>query len=238
MSKKLLFILKGSLGMVAIALAVSVLLTGCGRRYYNMSQSSMSGLSDGYATNFPIVLKDKNSVTELYLGQQAVLTVRDKETVKAFWSEARDAGSRHIMLSLPMRWDSGEKEKERLLALARHITSILQEHGADKDYISYSFYRSSDRSMSPVRLQYKSVGAEVEQDCNQWNQQLITHEMNENNTDYTDWGCVSQSNLAAMAVHPSDLLTKRGSVNAGSLRRLIIFRRYELGEPTSSRQGL
>jgi len=82
----------------------------------------------------------------------------------------------------------------------------------------------------PIRVSYQRVRANIEK-CNEsWGDLTKTG----SNRPYANFGCVTNSNIAAMIDNPADILRPRTSDPASSQRRDVVIERYRAGQATSS----
>ena len=220
--------------ILIIIVGLAVLTVGCVSEHGHRQLRWASAYD--YKSKFPIVLKKQEKGIELYISEsKKTLSYRDQETIKAFIREVVDAGAEEVIISVPVR--RGEEKSGK--SIARRILRELRKLGLSVKKIFYrSYYRPEGTAVASIRLSYLSIGAEVESTCNLWQQQITTHTINSANLPHTDWGCVTQSNLAAIVAHPADLLTKRGIKEPSATRRQYIFKRYEKGKSTTSEQQL
>jgi pilus assembly protein CpaD len=67
--------------------------------------------------------------------------------------------------------------------------------------------------------------------CGDWTEDLAR---NYNNTNYTNFGCATQTNLAAMIVNPLDLLYPRLMTPPNAARRGGVLQNYQNGNATDT----
>jgi pilus assembly protein CpaD len=118
--------------------------------------------------------------------------------------------------------------------------SAVARGGISSKRIVTRSYPVGDPSVSaPIRLAYSGIQAKAGP-CGQWPDNITgggdgkRHNPQLNNTQYYNFGCAQQANLAAMVDNPTDLLYPRASSPADQNRRAKIYETYRNGEQTAS----
>ena len=115
--------------------------------------------------------------------------------------------------------------------MASKISRIVGRSGIAGHNVGIQAYAVPDpRAVAPIRLSYISVRASVHQ-CGVWPDNIAP---DLNNSDYWEFGCTTQANLAAIISNPADLLQPRAMTPADAARRSTVFDKYRKGEATGS----
>ena len=83
-------------------------------------------------------------------------------------------------------------------------------------------YRPTPRP--PIRLSFVAVTA-ITGDCGQWPTDLFGPSIRDN-TNWENFGCATQQNLAAQIANPADLVGPRGMTPIDAQRRAEVIRMY------------
>jgi len=158
------------------------------------------------------------------------LTERQRGRVRRFVAGYQKSGwSGKIAVSAP----SGAANETATFNALRDIRSIFRAYGIPRNAIAFRPYHASKESMPPVRLSYGRYVAEGPE-CGDWSKNLGEDKYNEN---YSNFGCASQRNLAAMIANPRDLVHPRGETPRHGDRRDVVFDKYVKGETTVSQKA-
>lgn len=215
----------------ALALTVAAgLLAGC--------QSSADPLvtagipTDGYRTKYPIVVAEGEETMDIPVGVGfAGLSAQTRANVRAF---AADAGQRATS-SLVILAPSGSRNQAAAAAAAREARNEALAAGLSPGLVQVRGYAVGDGGVSaPIRLSYSRIKA-MSPPCGQWTEQLLA---GRDNDEGAEFGCATQANFAAMVSNPEDLITPRVETTATASRRLVIWRKWLDGQPTSTLQPL
>jgi pilus assembly protein CpaD len=119
----------------------------------------------------------------------------------------------------------------------REIRSLLTAAGVPPRGIIVRPYHPQDpRQMATIRLNYPKISA-VAGPCGLWPEDLGPSIKNKNyfeNTDYYNFGCAYQRNIAAMVDNPSDLVQPQTETAAYTARRSEGFDKYRKGNTTTT----
>jgi pilus assembly protein CpaD len=119
----------------------------------------------------------------------------------------------------------------------REIRSLLTAAGVPPRGIIVRQYHPEDpRQMATIRLNYPKISA-VAGPCGLWPEDLgpsIKNKSYFENTDYYNFGCAYQRNIAAMVDNPSDLVQPQTETTAYTARRTEGFEKYRKGNTTST----
>ena len=210
----------------ALVAAGCLVLIGC------QSQTQDPGAllaSNDYRARHPIVVTEAPETLDLPLGRNTRrLSGPIVGTISSFGVDSRQQGNGAVEILVP----SGSANEAAVHAVTPQIRAALQKGGVSKSRISTRTYPVQDPSAdAPIRLSYPRMQATAGE-CGSWPENIGGHF--NRNTDYENFGCATQANLAAMVANPSDLLTPRASTPADQARRATVIEKYRKGEVTAS----
>jgi len=208
----------------ALLVLAGVAVAGC---QGPQTQSQLLASND-YRLRHPIVITEEPETLDLPIGRGTrSLYGPIEDTITAFAVESREKGAGAVEILVP----SGGANESAVHAVTPDIRQALQRGGLSRSRISTRTYAVRDPNAdAPIRLSYASLQATAGE-CGSWPKN-IGGGIGEN-TDYENFGCATQSNLAAMVDNPSDLLTPRASTPADQARRAVVIENYRKGEVTS-----
>lgn len=212
---------------IGATFVVSLLLVGCNSQTVGQNNSNLTATN--YQLRHPIVVTEQPETLDLPVGaHMRNLNGPLRGTVKAFGADSRKKGNGRVEILVP----SGGRNEAAVHALVPQIRSSLKAGGLSGGAISTRSYAVDNPSAdAPIRLSYPRIQATAGP-CGTWNGD-IGRTFNRN-VDYENYGCATQSNLAAMVENPSDLLTPRASAPADRMRRANVVEKYRAGEATAS----
>lgn len=185
--------------------------------------------SNDYRLRHPIVITEEPETLDLPIGRNTRnLYGPIEHTISAFAAESRNKGNGAVEILVP----SGGANDVAVHAVTPDIRKALQDGGLSRSKISTRTYAVQDPSAdAPIRLSYARMQATAGK-CGAWPRN-IGGGIGEN-TDYENFGCASQANLAVMVDNPSDLITPRASTPSDQARRAVVFENYREGKKTAS----
>ncbi len=184
-----------------------------------------SGPSD-YRTRHPIIVAEDDEVVELPVTRYAAgLAKRERQVAISFARRFRSSGSSSLRVQVP----TGTANAAAAMRAAHEIRQVLSEQGIEKHKITIvPYYPRGYGHSANVRLAYSTLTAQTNA-CGNWDDDLMP---NNENTQYTNFGCATQNNLAASIAEPADLLGPRGQTEIDATRRDKVIEDYR--EPKSS----
>lgn len=179
------------------------------------SQRDVTGsiAPDDHRERHPIVLGDAPRVLDVFVEGPGGLVSRGRQDVAAFLEEYRRHGNSGLVAQVPVG-------TETAAATRRALEAIRAAAGGG---LAVQPYRPSDPAMtSPIRLSFKRLQARVASKCGLWPQDLGVSEpeVSNRNGQYWNFGCASQSNLAAQVADPVDLVRGRQETPPDTGRRM------------------
>lgn len=166
-----------------------------------------------YRKNHPIIVEEAPAILDVPVARQTAAI--DPGLTQAIRLYAEGYKRRHAQV-MHILVPSGSGHDAAAVRTARQVTRILNQSGVPTSRIHRRPYRSEGgQDAAPIRLAYHRLAATVDQ-CGNWPNNLGDTPQNGN---WENYGCASQSNLAALVDNPSDLLYPRGSVSGDTARR-------------------
>src|SRR5690606_853118 len=113
-------------------------------------------------------------------------------------------------------------------ALKAQVRKVLIDAGVKSSRIVMTAYDPAVANASaPIELSFVAVTA-ITGDCGQWPTDLFGPSISDN-TNWENFGCASQQNLAAQIANPNDLVGPRGMTPIDAQRRAEVIRVYREG---------
>jgi len=182
--------------------AAAATLSGCGTDYASNDSPDVSD----YHQRHPIVLAQSPTAIDVFpVGGR--LDPQSAAKIRAFAERYREMGSGQITILAPSSSGSGEGQ------IVSEIRQTLYATGV-RGYVSVGSYPVADPALaSPVRLVFQGLRAKVPSRCGEWPSDLASGSSIKGwkNNSYENFGCATQSVLAAQVDDPRDLAQSRAS---------------------------
>lgn len=188
-------------------------LSGCFSGVQYASDNQVMAVD--YHERHPIVLAHSATTLDLFpVGGHVDSLSADK--IKAFAERYREFGSGQVTILTPS--NTGNPS-------AAIVSQIRQKLYADglRGYVAVGSYPVANPELaSPVRLVFQGLKAEVPTKCGQWPDDLASGSSiaTWKNESYANFGCATQSVLAAQVDDPRDFVQARGSTPPDETMRL------------------
>ncbi len=186
-----------------------------------------------YRLRHPIAIKEGTRTLDLFIGGgRGGLNGEQRADVIAFANRWRRDATGGILIDLP----SGTRNEVAAAGAMREVRSLLAAAGVPDSAVDVRPYRPSDPiRLATLKLNYPTTVAEVGP-CGTWPRDLgPTWDPDHNeNTEYFNFGCATQRNVAAMVDNKADLVQPRGEVPAYTARRTTALDKYRQGETTQA----
>jgi pilus assembly protein CpaD len=199
---------------LSLAAAAAAALAGCGGVPYASSDPAFPG---SFEQRHPIVVAAAPTSMDLYpVGGR--LDERSRANVRAFADRYRRDGSGAVMIQTPVGTNPNSiavYEVRRAL-----LGAGVRGRIAVGDYLP-----SNDGAAPPVRVSFTGLKAIVPTKCGQWPEDLASGSSVEGwkNEPYSNFGCATQSTIAAQVDDPRDFVQSRalGSSDVNMRTRAI-----------------
>lgn len=210
--------------LVATVLLSAAVLTGCGT---NPDRSSTGSIPDDYRTRHPIVLTEAEHTMDIPVASgDRALTLAVHDNIRGFAAQhaAKSRGVLQIMLP------QGSANAGTAHHMRKEIRAALVAGGVARDRVIETTYDARDYGASaPIRLAFFAITAKTGP-CGEWPEDLVVNTTE--NKNYHNFGCATQSNLAAQIANPMDLVQPRGMSPIDAERRSIVIDDYrDFGQP-------
>jgi pilus assembly protein CpaD len=197
MSSKTSSLLTASkLGAVCLVAAAAISLAGC----VTDSVATSSITSDDYRARHPIVLANAPTTLDVFPVGDHTLDAASIEDIRAFAARYRRFGTGRMYILSP--WGGGYRTR----AAVGEIRRLLVSSGLGGFVGLGSYHVAAPSLAAPIRLSFRGLKAEVRSVCGQWPDDLASGgtTIGWKNESYWNFGCATQSTLAAEVDDPRD----------------------------------
>jgi pilus assembly protein CpaD len=132
---------------------------------------------------------------------------------------------------LLVRAPSGGPNETAALRAYDEVRRAMRSAGINPASVVLEPYFANGDPSAPLRLSYLQFVAEGP-DCPDWSENIARDPQN---MPWTNAGCATQRNLAAMVANPEDLLHPRGETPRPGERRDVVWGKYVNGDMTGSK---
>jgi pilus assembly protein CpaD len=216
------------LRLICLTAAAAISLAGC------MTDSSQTAsiVPDDYHQRHPIVLTQAPTTLDIFpIGRHGALDPASIADIRAFAVRYQSMGSGRVVILSPAA------SRYRTRPAVDEIRRVLASAGLSGP-IGLGSYPVGDPSLaSPIRLAFRGLKAEVASRCGQWPQDLASGSTLEGwkNENYWNFGCATQSMLAAQVDDPRDFARARALGPSDEEMRLRAIGAVRQGQdPTTS----
>ncbi|WP_425419837.1 CpaD family pilus assembly protein [Oricola indica] len=206
-----------SAGLLIVAAAIS----GCGS--LGRDPIAVGSVPSDYRTRHPIVLSETEQTLDVPIASGAhTIGVPVRSNIRAFAANFAAAGTGAIIVMMP----SGSPNEYAVKRVKDEILQALYDGGAARGRVVLQNYDASAHgSAAAVRLSYTGVTASTTP-CGDWSDDLTK---TVENTNYADYGCSTQQNLAAIVANPGDLMGPRQMSPIDATQRGAVIEDYQRG---------
>ncbi|MGP4685807.1 CpaD family pilus assembly protein [Agrobacterium pusense] len=214
----------GRAGLVAVVALTVGLLQGCAR-----DPLTTNAIPDDYRTRHPITLSEAEHSLDIPVSAgDSRLTTAMADNIRGFAQNYASMSTGVINIQMP----SGSANSASAARMAKQIRTTLSGAGVAPGKIMETRYAASPNGDSaPIRLSYVAITAMTGQ-CGQWPEDLSDNTFA--NKNWYNFGCASQSNLAAQVANPMDLVGPRGMSPIDAERRAVVIDTYRNGKNTAT----
>nr|WP_316651441.1 CpaD family pilus assembly protein [uncultured Gellertiella sp.] len=214
-----------SLPQLAVLGLAAFLLQACG---HQQDQLTTGGIPDDYRTRHPIVLAEVEQTIDVPIGStDRMLSIGSQDVINGFLADYHA----HASGTLAMHFPSGSVNAAAAQGMRKLFRQMAIQAGIPSSRITEQTYQASaDGGLAPIRLSFRAVRATTDQ-CGQWPQDIL-HDTE--NRSWDNYGCATQSNLAAQIANPMDLVAPRQMSPIDAQRRTTVIGLYRNGKATGS----
>ena len=200
----------------------AICLGGCGTDY--ISTASIS--ADDYHERHPIVLAQAPTTLDIFPVGDGKLDAESADSIRVFAARYRSLGSGRIVILAPSVGGYGSRTA---IGEIRRLLASTGLHGS----IGIGSYPVADPSLaSPIRLSFTGLKAEVPSRCGLWPRDLASGSTTDGwkNENYWNFGCATQSVLAAQVDDPRDFAHARALGRSDEEMRLRAIENVRQGQ--------
>jgi pilus assembly protein CpaD len=217
--------------MAGALVGLAVVLGACTHTDDAVTTASVPG---DYRLRHPIAIQEADRSVVIFVGHaRGGLSASQRADVMGLAQTWLHEGTGAISADVPVDTPNARAAADSL----REIRSLLTAAGVPPRGIIVRQYHPQDpRQMATIRLNYPKISA-VAGPCGLWPEDLGPSIKNKNyfeNTDYYNFGCAYQRNIAAMVDNPSDLVQPQTETAAYTTRRSAGFEKYRKGTTTTT----
>ena len=187
-----------ALGLRAVGFAMAAMLVaGCQRDNF----MNNTALLDDYRDRHPIVLADAPTTLDVFPHKGGALDATAIADIHTFVQRYQQYGVGKIGILAPA---GGAEARAGFAAVRRALAA-----GGFRGTVSYGSYRVADLNLAaPIKLGFRGLKAEVASRCGEWPTDLAGGGSlaGWTNTTYWNYGCATQSMLAAQVDDPRDFV--------------------------------
>jgi pilus assembly protein CpaD len=217
--------------MAAVLVGLAVMLGAC---KHTDDELVTASFPDDYRLRHPIAIQEADRSIVVFVGQaRGGLSASQRADVMGLAQIWLREGTGAISADVPADTRNARAAAETF----REIQALLAAAGVPPRGIVMRNYRPEDpRQLPAIRLNYPKISA-VAGPCGLWPDDLGPSIKNKTwfeNTQYYNFGCAYQRNMAAMVDNPSDLVQPRSETPPYTARRAIAFDKYRKGTTTAT----
>lgn len=215
--------------LAAVALA-ALMLAGCNR---TKDVDITASVPNDYRLRHPVTIQEADRKLDLFVGTaRGGLEANQQADVMAFAHAWRGEATGGIIVDLP----TGTANARAAADALREVRSIFNAAGVPPRSVAVRPYRpGSPEQFATLRLRYPKITANAGP-CGLWPEDLGPTWRNPiytENLHYSNYGCATQRNLAAMVANPSDLVQPRPEGPPHPGRRMDAYDKYRRGVLTA-----
>jgi pilus assembly protein CpaD len=201
------------------AISLAAVLASCAARPDRVTTSSVP---DDYRTRHAITLAEVQHSLDVPIGSgEGKLTTPLRDLVRGFVQDYLALSKSTVSIAVP----ASSANAGAAHSVKGEIRRVLVEAGVKSNHIVLTSYDPTDASASaPIRLTFVAVTA-ITGDCGQWPTDLFGPTIRDN-TNWENFGCATQQNLAAQIANPADLVGPRGMTPIDAQRRAEVISIY------------
>lgn len=216
----------------ALLAGVALALGACN---HTRPQSDITGsIPDDYRLRHPIAIQEADQSIAVFVGNgRGGLNAAQRAEIVALGRTWMREGTGAIVIEVPSHTPNARAAGDSL----REIKSLLSASGIPPRGIVVRNYQPADSQVfAAIRVSYPRITATAGP-CGLWPEDLgpsVKGKSYLENTNYWNFGCANQRNMAAMVDNPSDLVQPRPEGPTYTARRTTVMERYRVGAPTAA----
>lgn len=181
-----------------------------------------------YDQRHALSLRQQEHTLPLLVGESASgLTGGDRTALSGFMQSYAAQGEGQLRIRVPR----GSANASAAINALADIHDVVATAGGNPATIGVEHYQVGDPTAhAPIVVVFDRLEAVTNQ-CGDWSD--VTNPPNQQ-ADYYNFGCASQSNFGAMLADPRDLVRPRGVGYPDAGRRAEVLARYRRGEVTAT----
>lgn len=216
----------------ALLVGAALALGACN---HTRPQSDITGsIPDDYRLRHPIAIQEADQSIAVFVGNgRGGLNAMQRADIVALGRTWMREGTGAIVVEVPSHTPNARAAADSL----REIKSLLSASGLPARGIVVRHYEPADPQVfAAIRVSYPRITATAGP-CGLWPEDLgpsVKGKSYLENTNYWNFGCASQRNMAAMVDNPSDLVQPRPEGPTYTARRTTVMERYRAGISTAA----
>lgn len=206
-------------GRIALPVVAMIMLAGCGG--FNGAENAQ------FDASYTHPISVQPDVPTLRVAATGHLSNEDRQAIVTFAAAYKERGHGVLTVAAP----SGSANTAVAMNVLVEVRDMLAKAGVPIERVSYTPYRASGAAeRAPIIMSYKQYVASVAP-CGDWSENLA---YNPGNGVPKNFGCATQTNLAAMVADPADLVMPRTMTPSDAQRRGEVVAKYRKGEITAT----
>ncbi|MFZ3032998.1 MAG: CpaD family pilus assembly protein [Parvibaculum sp.] len=206
-------------GRIVLPFVVVLALAGCGG--FNGAENAQ------FDASYTHPISVQPDVPTLEVAATGHLSNEDRQAIVTFAAAYKERGHGVLTVAAP----SGSANTAVAMNVLVEVRDMLAKAGVPIERVSYTPYRASGAAeRAPIIMSYKQYVASVAP-CGDWSENLA---YDPGNGVPKNFGCATQTNLAAMVADPADLVMPRTMTPSDAQRRGEVFAKYRKGEITAT----
>lgn len=216
----------------ALLVGAALALGAC--NHTRPQQDITGSIPDDYRLRHPIAIQEADQSIAVFVGNgRGGLNATQRAEIVALGRTWMREGTGAIVIDVPSHTPNARAAGDSL----REIKSLLSASGIPPRGIVVRSYQPTDSQVfAAIRVSYPRITATAGP-CGLWPEDIgpsVKGKSYLENTNYWNFGCANQRNLAAMVANPSDLVQPRPEGPTYTARRTTVMERYRAGAPTAA----
>jgi pilus assembly protein CpaD len=220
-----------ALRMAGALTGLAVMLGACN---HTADQVTTASIPDDYRARHPIAVQEATQSVVIFVGHaRGGLSASQRADVMGMAQTWLHEATGPIVADVPVDTPNAAAAADAF----REVQSLLAAAGVPpRGVVAHRYHPNDPRQMAALRLNYPRITATAGP-CGLWPEDLgpSVHDKSYiQNTDYYNYGCAYQRNMAAMIDNPSDLVQPRSETPVYTARRSEAFEKYRKGTTTTT----